>query len=244
LSVFAQLWAPDRENLTMVGFTASYPGLGAYPTSLLKPGDVVKDVYRVPVEISATAPSLLQVHLGLFDYGSKDERALSSVDSFGRPASGLVGTVRLLPREPARYEIGHPLRVDLGGQAALLGYDLAGEQVKAGEAITLTLYWQALARMADDYKVFVHLVGPAPGEKIAAQSDKMPLDGQWPTWAWEPGYPVRDEYRLELPADLPPGRYELRAGLYRPDDGQRVPVQGPAAPAKDSAIVLGQIQVQ
>jgi 4-amino-4-deoxy-L-arabinose transferase-like glycosyltransferase len=243
LSVYAQLWAQGKENLTLVGFTASYPGLGAYPTSLLKPGDVVKDVYRVPVEISATAPSLLQVHLGLFEYGGKDEGALPSVDGAGRPASGLVGTVRLLPREPARFAISHPLSVDLGGQAALLGYDLSSDQVQAGEAITLTLYWQALERMGDDYKVFVHLVGPAPEEAIAAQSDKMPLDGLWPTWAWEPGYPVRDEYRLELPADLPPGRYELRAGLYRPGDGWRVPVEGPAALIKESAIVLGQVEV-
>jgi 4-amino-4-deoxy-L-arabinose transferase-like glycosyltransferase len=252
LSVYAQLWAQGRESLTLVGFTASYPGLGAYPTSLLKPGDVVKDVYQVPVEISATAPSLLQVHLGLFEYGSGDEGALPSVDSAGRPASGLVGTVRLLPRDPDRFEISHPLRFDLGGQAALLGYDLSGEQVKAGDSITLTLYWQALARMADDYKVFVHLVGPEPEQTIAAQSDKMPLDGLWPTWAWEPGYPVRDEYRLELPAGLPPGKYELRAGLYRPGDGQRVSVQGPAEIAKDSvppttresAAVLGQVEVR
>jgi hypothetical protein len=244
LSVFAQLWAQGRENLTLAGMTASYPGLGAYPTSLLKPGDVVKDVYRVPVEISATAPSLLQVHLGLFEYGGKDEGALPSVDTAGRPKSGLVGTVRLLPSEPARFDITHPLRFNLGGQAALLGYDLSGDHVRAGEAITLTLYWQALARMADDYKVFVHLVGPAPEDKIAAQSDKMPLDGLWPTSAWEPGYPVRDEHRLELPAGLPPGRYELRAGLYRPGDGRRVPVEGPAELVKASAIALGQIEVR
>jgi 4-amino-4-deoxy-L-arabinose transferase-like glycosyltransferase len=244
LSVFVQLWAQGRKELTMVGFTASYPGLGAYSTSLLEPGEVVKDTYQVPVEISATAPSLLQVHLGLFEYGGKDEGALPSIDSAGHPASGLVGTVRLLPPEPARYEISHPLRFDLGGQAALLGYDLSGDQLKAGEAVTLTLYWEALARMADDYKVFVHLVGPAPDEKIAAQSDKMPLDGLWPTWAWEPGYSVRDVHRLELPSDLPPGRYELRAGLYRPDDGQRVPVHTPAELVKESAMVLGQVEVR
>jgi 4-amino-4-deoxy-L-arabinose transferase-like glycosyltransferase len=244
LSVFAQLWAQGAEKLTLVGFTASYPGLGAYPTSLLQPGDVVKDVYRVPVEISATAPSLLQVHLGLFEYGGSDEGALPTVDSAGRPASGMVGTVRLLPPEPTTYDIPHPLRFDLGNQAALLGYGLWDESPKAGEPVILTLYWQALARMADDYKVFVHLVGPGPEEHIAAQSDKMPLDGQWPTWAWEPGYPVRDEYRLQLPADLPPGIYELRAGLYRPGDGWRMPVQGPAERVKDSAMVLGTIEVR
>jgi hypothetical protein len=244
LSVFAQLWAQGRENLTMVGFTASYPGLGAYPTSLLKPGEVVKDLYRVPVEISATTPSLLQVHLGLFEYGGVDEGALPSVDSAGQPANGLVGTVRLLPQEPKRYDISRPLRFDLGDQAALLGYDLSKELLTAGDAITVTLYWEALKRMRDDYKVFVHLVGPTPDETIAAQSDKLPLDGLWPTSAWESGYPIRDKYRLDLPADLAPGRYELRAGLYRPEDGQRVPVLSPTELAKDSAMILTQVDVR
>jgi len=245
LSVFAQLWAQGKENLTLAGMTATYPGLGAYPTSLLKPGDVVKDVYQVPVvEGSVTAPALLQVHLGLFEYGGNDESALPTVDGAGRPASGMLGTVRLLPREPATYDITHPLRFDLGGQVALLGYDVSHESVRAGETITATMYWQALARMADDYKVFVHLVGPGSEERIAAQSDKMPLDGGWPTWAWEPGYPVRDEHRLDLPADLPAGTYELRAGLYRLSDGQRLSVQGPEGRVKDSAMILGQVQVQ
>ena len=245
LSVFTQLWAQGRENLTLAGMTATYPGMGAYPTSLLKPGEVLKDTYRVPVaEGSATAPSLLQVHLGLFQYGGVDESPLPTVDSAGRPASGMVGLVRLLPREPMGYDITHPLHFDLGGQAALLGYDISDESVKTGETITVTLYWQALARMAEDYKVFVHLVGPGPEERIAAQSDKAPLDGLWPTWAWEPGYPVRDEYRLDLPADLPSGTYELLAGLYRPSDGWRVPLQGAEGRVKDSAMILGQVQVQ
>jgi 4-amino-4-deoxy-L-arabinose transferase-like glycosyltransferase len=242
LSVFVQLWTPGQDNLTLAGMTATYPGLGAYPTSLLKPGDVVKDSYQVPVEISATAPSLLQVHLGLFEYGGLDESALPTVDSAGRPASGLVGTVRLLPPEPPSYEITHPQRFDLGGQAALFGYDVSSDSLKAGQALTVTLYWQALARMADDYKVFVHLVGPEPEERIVAQSDKAPLGGAWPTWAWEPGYQVRDEYPLDLPADLLPGKYELRAGLYRPSDGSRAPVQGPEGSVKDSAAILGQFE--
>jgi 4-amino-4-deoxy-L-arabinose transferase-like glycosyltransferase len=243
LSVFVQLWAQGKENLILSGMTATYPGLGAYPTSLLKPGEVVRDAYQVPVEISATAPSLVQVHLGLFEYGGPDESPLPTVDSAGRPASGLVGIVRLLPGKPASYDIPHPKRFDLGGQATLLGYGLSDESPKAGEALTVTLYWQALARMTDDYKVFLHLVGPGSEERIVAQSDKAPLDGAWPTLAWEPGYPVGDAHRLELPAGLPAGTYELRAGLYRPSDGWRAPVQGPEGSVRDSAAILDKVEI-
>jgi hypothetical protein len=242
LSVFVQLWTQGKERLTLAGMTATYPGLGAYPTSLLKPGEVVKDTYRVPVEISATAPSLMQVHLGLFQYGGADEGPLPTLDSAGRPTNGMIGLLRVLPREPARYDVGHPVRFDLGEQVALLGYDLSDESLRAGDALTVTLYWQALARIPEDYKVFVHLVGPGSEERIAAQSDNVPLDGTWPTWAWEPGHTVQDVTRLDLPADLSPGKYELRAGLYRASDGSRVPVQGPDGRVKDSAMILGQVQ--
>jgi len=40
------------------------------------------------------------------------------------------------------------------------------------------------------------------------------------------------------------GTYELRAGLYRPSDGWRVPLQGAEGRVKDSAMILGQVQVQ
>jgi hypothetical protein len=239
LSVFVHLFGRD---MTLAGLVGSYPGLGAYPTTLLRPGQVVADTYPVPVTITATVPSLLRVQVGLFQYGVADEAPVAAFDSAGRPANGMIGTVRLLPPRPPTYQISEPVRFDLDGQALLLGYDLPAETVRPGEAVTLTLYWQAQARMSEDYHVFVHLVGPMPEEGTVAQHDKVPLDGDWPTWAWEPGYTVRDEYSLQLPVDLQPGTYQLRAGLYRLSDGQRVPVQGPDGRVKDSAMILGQVE--
>jgi 4-amino-4-deoxy-L-arabinose transferase-like glycosyltransferase len=239
LSVFVHLFGRD---MTLAGLVGSYPGLGAYPTTLLRPGQVVADTYPVPVTITATVPSLLRVQVGLFQYGVADEAPVAAFDSAGRPANGMIGTVRLLPPRPPTYQISEPVRFDFDGQALLLGYDLPAETVRPGEAVTLTLYWQAQARMSEDYHVFVHLVGPMPEEGTVAQHDKVPLDGDWPTWAWEPGYTVRDEYSLQLPVDLQPGTYQLRAGLYRLSDGQRVPVQGPDGRVKDSAMILGQVE--
>lgn len=241
LSVFVHLYG---RGMTLAGLIGSYPGLGAYPTSLLRPGQVVKDTYPVPVMITATAPSLLRVQVGLFEYGVGDEAPVAAFDSAGQPANGMIGVVRLLPSQPPDYRISNPVRFDLGGQALLLGYDLPSSTVRPGETLTLTLYWQAQARMSEDYLVFIHLVGPEPEERTVAQGDKAPLDGDWPTRAWEPGHPVRDEYRLDLPEDLPPGTYELRAGLYRAGDGQRLSVQGPSERVKESAMILGQVELR
>jgi hypothetical protein len=239
LSVFVHLLG---RNMAPAGQIGTYPGLGAYPTSLLRPGDVVRDTYQVPIVISATTPSLLRVDVGLYVYGKGDETGLPIRDSAGRPASGLLGTVRLLPHRPAVYTPTHAVRFDLGGQAALLGYDLAPDAPRPGQALTLTLYWQALARMTEDYHVFVHLVGP--DGKTVAQGDKAPLDGDWPTWAWEPGYPLRDDYEVSLPMAASPGRYVFTVGLYRLSDGWRLPVTGPPGCIQNSAMVLGSIDVR
>lgn len=231
-------------QLRPVGQVNTYLGQGAYPLSLLNPGEVVKDVYRVPIAITATAPSLVRVEVGLFDYGVNNDAPLPVHDGRGMATWGVINTVRLLPLEPPAYEIGRPERFDFGGQALLLGSDLLAEAVMPGQAITLTLYWQAQTAIADDYHVFVHLVGPLPGENRVAQGDQAPLNGDWPTWAWEPGQIVRDDYPIALPPDLQPGRYELRAGLYRLSDGWRLPVQGSAGRVKDSAAVVGEIQIR
>ena len=114
--------------------------------------------------------------------------------------------------------------------------------MQPGDTLPITLFWQAQARMPEDYQVFVHLMGP-DGRPVA-QGDKSPLDGDWPTSAWEPGQTFRDDYAIQLPDDLAPGAYELRVGLYRLADFMRLPVQGPEGRVADSAIILGQARVQ
>ena len=238
LAVFVHLLGRGGELAGQVG---SYPGLGAYPLKLLKPGDIVRDTYQVPIIVTATVPSLLRVDVGLFDRADPALTGLSVIGAAGEDASGMIGAARLLPYA-AEADLPRTPRFDLGGQAALVGYDFPQEVVQPGDTLPITLFWQAQARMAEDYQVFVHLMGP-DGRPVA-QGDKSPLDGDWPTSAWEPGQTFRDDYQIQVPDDLAPGAYELRVGLYRLGDFGRLPVQGPEGRVADSAIILGQARVQ
>jgi hypothetical protein len=89
--------------------------------------------------------------------------------------------------------------------------------------VTLTLTWQALATVPEDYTVFVHLL--ANGTKIA-QSDAWPCGGECPTSGWRPGVIVVDRHPIALPPGAPPGPYRLAVGLYLQASGERVPVVG------------------
>ena len=112
----------------------------------------------------------------------------------------------------------------------LLGYDrqlaraatVSAATVPPGGTLALTLYWQALAEMDTAYKVFIHFVDE--NGQIRAQEDHPPLNGDAPTTSWLPGEVLEDPYHISLPADLPPGRYSLRAGLYDPVTGRRLAV--------------------
>ena len=91
LAVFVHLLGRGGE---LAGQMGSYPGLGAYPLKLLKPGDIVRDTYQVPIVVTATAPSLLRVDVGLFDRADPAPTGLSVIGADGEDASGMIGAAR------------------------------------------------------------------------------------------------------------------------------------------------------
>ena len=94
-------------------------------------------------------------------------------------------------------------------------------QLAAGDTLTFTVQWESLTRTSTDYTVFVHVVN-SEGVNVT-QKDQQPVAGFAPTRLWEPGLRYQDGYQLPLPADLPPGAYSVRVGLYT-SAGGRLPV--------------------
>jgi hypothetical protein len=94
----------------------------------------------------------------------------------------------------------------------------ASHQVTSTMALTLT--WQALSPVDEDYTAFVHLLSE-DGSRLA-QRDSRPCNGQCPTVDWRPGVIQTDTYALPTAA----GVARLAIGLYLVDTGDRVPVVG------------------
>jgi hypothetical protein len=86
------------------------------------------------------------------------------------------------------------------------------------------LVWRALGNSPRPLKVFVHLYGPDNTVDIFAQRDGEPLAGAAPTNTWVAGEYLEDDYLVDLPPGLAPGRYRLGLGLYDPELLQRLPV--------------------
>lgn len=82
--------------------------------------------------------------------------------------------------------------------------------LRPGDFLTVQLTWRALARLDRDYAAFVHVVTAEP--RVVAQHDTPVLTSRWPVGERQPYY-----HPMRLPPDLPPGRYRLEVGLYKPE---------------------------
>jgi len=126
-----------------------------------------------------------------------------------------------------------PLAVTLGDGIRLAGFDVLPEPPRAGASLYLQLHWLVDATPSGEWTVFTHVVDSG-GARVAG-FDSRPGRGSLPTTKWQPGLRILDEYEIPLPAELAPGRYGLRSGLYRAD-GARLPAVGPG-------VELGEVQI-
>jgi len=162
----------------------------------------------------------------------------------GLGAAFVIATVLLVahqgigeqPRRPIVYPI------NFQDQIHLLGYHLPTKTVVPGDDLPIHLYWLAQRALAEDYKVFVHLV-KTDDSGVVAQSDSFPVLGYSPTSRWEPGEVIVDEQRLHLDENTPPGTYLLVLGMYRPDPIQNLVVRQSPQVLPGDRVVLTQIVV-
>jgi hypothetical protein len=137
----------------------------------------------------------------------------------------------------------YPSQINLSDDVLFLGHDLDSESVAPGDILPLTLYWEAQRRLQEDYSVFVHLDDLRVNYISWSLSEEMsPAD--IPTSSWTPGFYVSDPHELNISAEVPPGLYVLRAGLYRHDTGERLPVLDGAGNVFSDSLELARIRVR
>jgi hypothetical protein len=125
---------------------------------------------------------------------------------------------------------------DFAGLICLTGWEVTGA-VHPGGALAVGLRWTAERPVPVNYTAFVHLIDPHTG-RVLAQFDGQPTKGRYPASAWLPGETIVDRVDVPLPATLPPGPYQLTAGLYDLATLRRLPLRDSAGhPAGDQAIL-------
>jgi hypothetical protein len=93
--------------------------------------------------------------------------------------------------------------------------------------------------MDQDYTVFVHLVDQAG--RIYSQHDGQPAAGLYPTSKWKEGEVIEDVHLIDVPADIPTGRYSLQVGMYLFSTMERLQISSGTVQADH--LVLGSVEV-
>ncbi|NLE77359.1 MAG: hypothetical protein GX605_11490 [Chloroflexi bacterium] len=227
-----------------------YRGVADYIAAIARPGDAILlnapgqgdvfgyydrsglPVYRLPQERPAdraaaegSLAALGEAHGRLFTLfwatdesdpegvveGWLDRHAYKALDSW-------VGNVRFviyaLPQAVEQAQV-QEVEARFGEALRLSAFALSGREAAPGDIVQVALFWEATEAPAERYRATVQLLDEE--WQVLAQRDAAPQAGQ----------AEADHYGLFVPFGTPPGPARLLVALYRPDDGQRLPLQGP-----------------
>ena len=95
----------------------------------------------------------------------------------------------------------------------LIGVDLDRTEVRPGEAVTVTWYWESLAEAQGAWKLFVHLEGRSRREPF----DHDPVAELVPIAKLQPGQIVKDVQVMRVPNDFPEGDAKIWTGIFDAD---------------------------
>ncbi len=130
------------------------------------------------------------------------------------------------------------------GQIKLLGYDLPQRKIQTGEGVPLTLYWQGLQWMGEDFIIFSRLVDNQ--QIVWGERDRLPQEN-YSTLLWAPGEIVTDGFVVPLKPNIPHGIYTLRLGWYHQIEKQvkSLPLLDgqTGQPTKETAVTIGPIKI-
>ncbi|MEW5958618.1 MAG: glycosyltransferase family 39 protein [Chloroflexota bacterium] len=146
------------------------------------------------------------------------------------------------PRNFSLPDIPHRLDVDFNRQIRLLGYDLPTRRIYASGRLPLTLYWQALDTMGEDYRMFDNLLDA--GQRRWGGYDRLARDG-YSTLQWVPGEVITDAFGVPIDPAAPNGIYTIDIGWYRAAASGAVPlpVTVEGQPLEQTGVRLGPIKV-
>ncbi len=165
------------------------------------------------------------------------EEALNGLLS--SPQYDLVSEIQgfLLLRKGDEAEIQYPLSVKFKGGVVLLGFNVAVEDSEGafseevfplrlgdkGGRMRLTLFWEALAPLEEEYTVFTHLLD---GEgRLVGGHDSMPANGWRPTSGWRTEQAMRDIHYIPFEAGEDLGEIIIEVGLYDLETGRRLELE-------------------
>jgi hypothetical protein len=210
-----------------------YLGRGLLATRFFEPGQQIVDSYYVEIPATAIAPADLEVTVGLYDFHTWERLPLAS----GEDAARLT----TLPLAPIVGDYPNPIDINFENRLRLRGFEVTPRLVTPGETVTLTLYWEAVRPLSQNYTIFAQIVDDDTTRWASNDPEPEP-----PTSAWQPGQVQTVAMQLTLDEATSPDLYPLIIGAYtmtEAGDFTRLQLMTPDGRLTDNFLQLTQIRV-
>lgn len=223
-SMFLHLIEDDGDRVGMKDLvigTVSYP---TTPMTQWEAGSVFMEEVAINIGDAQQIPSSPTLWVGVYDEQTLRRLPVSdaSGSAFDNDAAAL-GEFRVIREqvEPASIPVVETT-VQFADAVALYGYTLEANMLGPGGSTNLTLFWDVAAPTPFQVSILIHFVD-AQGQ-VVAQADGPPLQGLLNSTLWRAGDRWDDLHSISLPADVPPGEYQLLVGMYNWQSGERLPI--------------------
>lgn len=204
-----------------IAYSTTLP-LNTYATDRWRKGDLLQSKYdfRLPATLPDGRYAL--------EFQVLDRSTRRPIEP--RPTTLTAIQIASRPRTFTAPVLPQPGNTRFDQLATLIG----AEANRAGNTLTITLYWRAQSITSTNYTVFVQLT--RSDGQVVQQIDRWQIGGDNPTSTWVVDQIVGDAYAFEAPDN----EYQVWVGVYNAADGQRLPAfdaQGQRLP-EDRALVL------
>ncbi len=192
------------------------------------------------ITIPETTSSVLQLQVALRDPPADRLLPVTRGWLASERSSALLTALTIQPIPVPPPDAEH-LPANFEDKMWLVDYEIHNVQVRRGEALQLTLTWEALASMDEDYTVFVHILDDK--DRIWGQEDIQPARGTHPTTQWTEMEVVVDPHTVWTDSQAPLGLYRLEIGVYLLRTMERLYLLDDSGDPTSESLILDLIEI-
>jgi hypothetical protein len=207
----------DEETGTLIAQRDTHPGLGNFPSSQWQPGDRFLDSIRLHASETMYTPANARLEIGLYAPGENSYRlGISAPDGTFLGDALPLGEVSVIEVTNWRSDgqtFPNLLNQNFFNDVRLTGYEYNQRLLSPGEALEVTLYWEALRDAPPDYLVELSLCELPCAEWMPPLATVISPPIFDLTSSWRAGQIVADPHILPLDPGLASGSYGIHVAL-------------------------------
>jgi hypothetical protein len=131
--------------------------------------------------------------------------------------------------------------LDFGDRIKLVGYELNGQEWHPGDDLLVTMYWEALEDLHQDYWLQMRLVHRRGYDLV--YKDGCPSAGRYTTDHWKKGEVIPSVHRLRIPEDAAEANYRLTLSMHPFGSEEWLPVLNEQGQVTGDTVILTLIRV-